>query len=505
MKTMLARPPRPSSTRVMMSVASVFGAFVGAMAAGSLFSSGPAVLIAAPTSSVLAALLVRSLLSRPIRLRVERNRLHGLMDAPIPLGEARVVVESWAERVKWIKGEPWRRYFRVRVRAPNSVEELTSRSLDAVGTRAFAEAIARAGRFPIRWMCDGEIEERAAPEVDVPLVDRLLQRPELLVAYDMPSGTDTIVEPTADGGVRLRWPFRRSYVVGTGSLALLVWLIVGLPAACQATSAGPGRASLLVGAGVLCFGTAALFLLISFLFPFDVVVGPERVSKRLLLLRMVPMPLWRIRTAAIESVYLEREPSPRVVFAGDGFFHGFSSRGLWTPEALHLRAVVQSAMTGGKVVPRPRTSGASAPAYTTTATPREVAPHRPEGEVCPKCCEPSLLKIGGPLDELACEFCGGRFLSPHGAERLLEHELGLRKDMLRTLVGFFAGERLSCPGCRSKTSPVRLKGVTADLCTGCGGLWLDAGELNVVSEGRYAEETDDAKEGAAAKESELVE
>lgn len=175
-------------------------------------------------------------------------------------------------------------------------------------------------------------------------------------------------------------------------------------------------------------------------------------------------------------------------------------------EALHLRAIVQSAMTGGAVTPRPRTVAAPAPAYTTSlAPPREVARRQTAGEPCPKCCEPSLERIGGPLDELACAYCGGRFLSPLGTERLVEHELGLQKDFLRTLVGFFAGARLSCPGCKSRTSPMRLKGVTADLCTGCGGLWLDAGELNVISEGRYADETEGNKEGASRRESQLTE
>jgi hypothetical protein len=59
--------------------------------------------------------------------------------------------------------------------------------------------------------------------------------------------------------------------------------------------------------------------------------------------------------------------------------------------------------------------------------------------------------------------------------------------MLRELVTHFSGARLRCAGCGAAMRPLRLRGVVVDLCVGCGGLWLDAGELTRMSGGRYDE------------------
>jgi Zn finger protein HypA/HybF involved in hydrogenase expression len=37
--------------------------------------------------------------------------------------------------------------------------------------------------------------------------------------------------------------------------------------------------------------------------------------------------------------------------------------------------------------------------------------------------------------------------------------------------------RIACPSCGSKMTEARARGVSVDLCPGCGGAWLDGGEL----------------------------
>ncbi len=102
---------------------------------------------------------------------------------------------------------------------------------------------------------------------------------------------------------------------------------------------------------------------------------------------------------------------------------------------------------------------------------------------CPRCGTATLTFAHGNLGESACSECGGRFIPASGVERLVHQRLGVSQAMLRELLGFFGGERLECPGCESKTSPVRLGGVDADLCSRCGGLWLDRAELTAMTKG----------------------
>jgi Zn-finger nucleic acid-binding protein len=149
-------------------------------------------------------------------------------------------------------------------------------------------------------------------------------------------------------------------------------------------------------------------------------------------------------------------------------------------EAGVLKDILERALVGWtKDLPEAPSTPLNDPEAWTPAT-DESAPR------CPRCQTPSLTRVGGELDEMRCTTCDGRFISAHGTERLIEGELGLDRDLLRDLEGFFSGERLTCPSCRSKMSPMRIKGEHVDLCTGCGGFWFDAGELASVSQGRYA-------------------
>jgi Zn-finger nucleic acid-binding protein len=107
---------------------------------------------------------------------------------------------------------------------------------------------------------------------------------------------------------------------------------------------------------------------------------------------------------------------------------------------------------------------------------------------CARCSEDLSVPVGA-LEEEECESCGGRFLPARGVERLLRDERKLDFDVLRALSEEFGDEGLTCPGCGQKMSTVQVKGERVDLCFGCGGLWLDAGELGRLGEGRHAEAT----------------
>ena len=106
---------------------------------------------------------------------------------------------------------------------------------------------------------------------------------------------------------------------------------------------------------------------------------------------------------------------------------------------------------------------------------------------CPR-CRAVLATAFGALREDVCSGCHGRFLPPDVVERVLIEESGVSRATLLALVPLFASrERITCPSCEQKMSPVVVHGVRIDLCTGCGGVYCDHGELSALTEGRYAE------------------
>ena len=82
----------------------------------------------------------------------------------------------------------------------------------------------------------------------------------------------------------------------------------------------------------------------------------------------------------------------------------------------------------------------------------------------------------GALAEDVCPRCQGRFLDHGATHRLFVEILGIREDILMELAR--AGvPREPCPGCGGRLCEVRARSVVVDLCRGCGGSWLDGGEL----------------------------
>ena len=108
--------------------------------------------------------------------------------------------------------------------------------------------------------------------------------------------------------------------------------------------------------------------------------------------------------------------------------------------------------------------------------------------LCPACAARSAvteLRDGAALDGHGCPRCGGVLLPSTGSERLLHDELALDRAMLIEIAQNFGGRRYTCPACRSKMSSLLVRGVDIDLCFHCAALWLDAGEIERLSAGRY--------------------
>lgn len=108
---------------------------------------------------------------------------------------------------------------------------------------------------------------------------------------------------------------------------------------------------------------------------------------------------------------------------------------------------------------------------------------------CPR--DGAALQVGtGALAEDVCGACQGRFLDQGATHRLFVEILGIRAELLMELAR--AGvPRAACPACGTRLSETVARGVTVDLCRGCGGAWLDAGELarlarDVIEEVRVA-------------------
>ena len=105
---------------------------------------------------------------------------------------------------------------------------------------------------------------------------------------------------------------------------------------------------------------------------------------------------------------------------------------------------------------------------------------------CLRCAGVALLERHGALLEAVCPRCHGRFFDEAGARRLLVDVAGLDAGLLVELSRMHPGPA-RCPSCAQRMGLVPLRGVPVDLCAGCGGLYLDAGELSRLSRGSIEE------------------
>lgn len=339
-----------------------------------------------------------------------------------------------------------------------------------LAVRAAAEGLALLGKWPIVWFSpEHELIERRGPdELDLPLAVREAREPTIAHDYARPYDASYEDQPLEGEPRGVRLLFRGGVMGRLGIDAIAVLGTLCFSGFVVASSVGwwaalpPVVVALLAGPAVTP----------------EVEVSPRGI--RLVYRTLGGLLRFRrwLPASAIESLYIDTLPGKRLVAVGDGFQatvayarHPFEAgwlRGL-IAKTLVREGVPLAAPAGDRAAERPEASSALERVEAT----------------CPTCSHLHLERLGGALDELRCPACGGRFLQQAGVERLVEEELGVTRDMLRELSRYFGGERRTCPSCRSRMSAVRLKGVTADLCTGCGGLWLDPGELGQLSSGRY--------------------
>jgi Zn-finger nucleic acid-binding protein len=109
---------------------------------------------------------------------------------------------------------------------------------------------------------------------------------------------------------------------------------------------------------------------------------------------------------------------------------------------------------------------------------------------CPKChAELTRLKKSGFSIE-NCATCWGFWLDRGELEQMVTRLAGQREDTRRMLDGLQMepdppeASARDCPRCHQKLGTVRFvreeMTITTDKCPGCGGVWLDSGEMGLL-------------------------
>jgi Zn-finger nucleic acid-binding protein len=122
---------------------------------------------------------------------------------------------------------------------------------------------------------------------------------------------------------------------------------------------------------------------------------------------------------------------------------------------------------------------------------------------CPQCAEPLQATVYEGVPIHTCEGCGGEFVDGEAFARIVENRHEKFSDQQRVELAqskpSFGGvatqpqRMLECPACARNmkiTNYAGDSGIFVDLCSVCGGLWLDHAELEkiqVVME-RWADE-----------------
>ncbi len=123
---------------------------------------------------------------------------------------------------------------------------------------------------------------------------------------------------------------------------------------------------------------------------------------------------------------------------------------------------------------------------------------------CPRCSRETTQAATGGISVDVCEGgCGGIWFDPWELDKVDETAESAGEQLLQVArdpqLKPDLDARLKCPRCDDTTlmrhfSSVK-RGVTVDECPGCGGFWIDAGELGGI---RSEFETDEDREKAAA-------
>jgi hypothetical protein len=108
----------------------------------------------------------------------------------------------------------------------------------------------------------------------------------------------------------------------------------------------------------------------------------------------------------------------------------------------------------------------------------------PQGDLrCP--VDASALRAHGAAGEHECPTCSGRLLERDAVRQFVLDPLGKSPGDLKQAADGAQGADVLCAVCSQPTSPVFLEDVIVDLCTSCGAMWLDEGELSALSLGRF--------------------
>lgn len=106
---------------------------------------------------------------------------------------------------------------------------------------------------------------------------------------------------------------------------------------------------------------------------------------------------------------------------------------------------------------------------------------------CPACSAPlSELRAGEVAVDVCATACGGAWFDPHELDKLDEVNEAVPAQVLRPVknaqVVIDYNKKRECPRCTGKTLEKKLHDehyqLEIDECGGCGGIWLDLGELD---------------------------
>ena len=107
---------------------------------------------------------------------------------------------------------------------------------------------------------------------------------------------------------------------------------------------------------------------------------------------------------------------------------------------------------------------------------------------CPRCQATNWHPVDNQRRVQRCGQCQGTWLNAEAVEPFLREGVGIDPSLIPELATHFSGERLDCPGCHEKMSPLPLRAKPIDMCLACHHMWLDQGELSSLTNGRIGEE-----------------